>query len=72
MLFMTFYAFLIISVHNILNFGHFSPKHYGRTKGRTDNPFYSDGEKEEVEKEEDEKGVGSSEYSFIRGGGGRG
>ena len=50
MLFMTFCAFLIISVHKILNFGHFSQKHYGRTdrwtdrrtNGRTDTPSYRD------------------------------
>ena len=36
MLFFTFHAFLIISVHKILNFMHFSQKHYRRTDGRTD------------------------------------
>ena len=38
MLFMTFYAFLIISVHKILNFMHFSQKHDIPTDGRTDGP----------------------------------
>ena len=46
MLFMTFYAFLIISVYKILNFGHFSQKHYIHTDGptdqRTDSPSYRD------------------------------
>ena len=46
MLFMTFYAFLIISVHKILNFGHFSQKHYrhtdGPADGQTDTPSYRD------------------------------
>ena len=36
MLFMTFYAFLIISVHKTCNFLHFSQKHYRHTDGRTD------------------------------------
>ncbi len=39
MLFMTLYAFLIISLHKIFNFMHLSQKrdqkHYGRTDGRT-------------------------------------
>ena len=39
-LFMTFYAFLIISVHKTLNFMHFSQKHYIRTDGRTDRRTY--------------------------------
>ena len=41
---MTFYAFLIIYVHKILNFGHFSQKHdqkyYGLTDRRMDIPSY--------------------------------
>ena len=44
MLSMAYYAFLIISVHKILNFGHFSQKHYRhtdrRTDRRTDTPSY--------------------------------
>ena len=44
------YAFLIISVHKILNFGHFPQKHYRHTDGptdrrtdrRTDTPSYRD------------------------------
>ena len=42
MLFLTFYAFLIIYVHRILHFVHFSRKHHiptdRRTNGRTDGP----------------------------------
>ena len=40
---MTFYALLIISVHKILNFMHFSQKRDihtdGRTNGRTEGPL---------------------------------
>ena len=38
MLFMTLYAFRIIFVHKILNFMHFSQKHYIHTDGPTDGP----------------------------------
>ena len=46
MLFMTFYAFLISSVHKIRNFMHFSQNYYihtdRRTDRQTDTPSYRD------------------------------